>query len=155
MIINTLEKFCTYFNQAEPIIAIDYGQRKIGVAISIPGHMMSLPLCLIEERLEKKQLQQIKNIIEQKNIAAIIFGLPLNMNGTKNQQTIIVKEFASKLAKQTKLPIFLQDERLTSKAADNFLKNFGLKRKERNQLDDLTAASMILETVLDNIKLLK
>ena len=70
------------------------------------------------------------------------------MNGTKSEQTLIVENFANKLTKRTELPIFFQDERLTSKAANNLLKDFGLKRKNRNSIDDLAAASMILETAL-------
>jgi putative Holliday junction resolvase len=70
------------------------------------------------------------------------------MDGTKSEQTTIVEKFAEKLEKRTNLPIFFQDERLTSRAADNLLKSFGIKRKNRNESDDLTAASMILETTL-------
>ena len=71
------------------------------------------------------------------------------MDGTKSDQTIIVEKFAEKLEKRTNLPIFFQDERLTSRAADNLLKSFGIKRKNRNENDDLAAASMILETTLN------
>ena len=60
--------------------------------------------------------------------------------------------FVNKLAKETNLPIYLQDERLTSRAADNMLKNMGFNRRQRNQRDDMAAASLILETVLESVK---
>ena len=60
--------------------------------------------------------------------------------------------FVDKLAKKTNLPIYLQDERLTSKAADSLLRNMGFNRKQRNERDDMAAASMILETTLESAK---
>ena len=148
MIIETIQEFCTFFKERQPLISIDYGQKKIGLAISTPDHKMSLPLQLLLGDSEKKKLNQIAEITKAKNACAIVLGLPLNMDGTKSEQTIIVERFAEKLEKRTNLPIFLQDERLTSRAADNLLKSFGIKRKVRNTNDDLTAASLILETTL-------
>jgi len=148
MIIDTLQEFCTFFKERQPLISIDYGQKKIGLAISTPDHKMSLPLQLLSGDSEKKKLNQIAEIAKDKNACAIVIGLPLNMDGTKSEQTTIVEKFAEKLEKRTNLPIFFQDERLTSRAADNLLKSFGVKRKNRNESDDLTAASMILETTL-------
>jgi len=148
MIITTLQEFCTFFKERQPLISIDYGQKKIGLAISTPDHKMSLPFQLLSGDSEKKKLNQIVEITKDKNVCAIVIGLPLNMDGTKSEQTIIVENFAEKLEKRTNLPIFFQDERLTSRAADNLLKSFGIKRKNRNENDDLTAASLILETTL-------
>lgn len=149
MIIDTLQEFCTFFKAGQPLIGIDYGQKKIGLAISTPDHQISLPLQLLTGDSEKRKLSHIVEITKNKNICAIVVGLPLNMDGTKSDQTIIVEKFAEKLEKRTNLPIFFQDERLTSRAADNLLKSFGIKRKNRNEHDDLTAASMILETTLN------
>lgn len=148
MIIDTLQEFCTFFKNKQPLIGIDYGQKKIGLAISTPDHQMSMPFQLLTSDSEKKKLNQIVETIKDKNICAIVIGLPLNMNGTKSDQTMIVEKFAKKLEKRTNLPIFFQDERITSRAADNLLKSFGIKRKNRNKNDDLTAASLILETTL-------
>lgn len=153
MIIETIQEFCTFFKERQPLISIDYGQKKIGLAISTPDHKMSLPLKLLLDNSEKKKLNQIAEIAKDKNACAIVLGLPLNMDGTKSEQTIIVEKFAEKLEKRTMLPIFLQDERLTSKAANNLLKSFGIKRKVRNTNDDLTAASLILETTLKSCQL--
>ena len=79
-------------------------------------------------------------------------GLPVNMDGTNSEQTKIVVNFVNKLAKKTNLPIYLQDERLTSKAADSLLRNMGFNRKQRNERDDMAAASMILETTLESAR---
>ena len=152
MIIYTLQEFCKFFKQGMPIVSIDYGKKKIGVAISTPDHNVPMPLQIIRGDSEKKKLQEIVRILVTKNICAIIIGLPINMDGTKSEQTLIVEKFSEKLKNRTNLPIFMQDERLTSIAADNLLKEFGLKRKDRNSSDDLIAASLILETTLNASK---
>jgi putative Holliday junction resolvase len=150
MIIHTLQEFCKFFQSNKPILSLDYGTKKIGVAISTPDHKMALPFTILAGDSEKKKLHSITTLLQEKNICAIIIGLPINMDGTKSEQTMLTEKFAEKLEKRTNLPIFLQDERLTSKAANNLLKSFGLKRKDRNDQDDLAAASLILETVLSS-----
>lgn len=152
MIINTIEEFCTHLKLGASLLAIDYGKKKVGIAISTPDHAVSLPLKIIKEESEKKKINAIIEIIKERKVCALIMGLPLNMDGTKSEQSLAVEEFANKLIGRIDLPMFFQDERLSSKAADSFLKSFGMKRKERNQKDDLTASSMILETVLMRIK---
>ena len=111
MIIDILQEFCTFFKAQQPLIGIDYGQKKIGLAMSTPDHQMSLPFELITGDSEKKKLNHIVEVTKNKNICAIVVGLPLNMDGTKSDQTIIVEKFAEKLEKRTNLPIFFQDER--------------------------------------------
>jgi len=152
MIIESLQEFYTFFKPQEPVISIDYGQKKLGLAISSPDHTLPMPLKLLSGDSEKTKLQEIEQILKEKNICAIVIGLPLNMDGSKSNQTLAVEKFTEKLAKRTHLAIFMQDERLTSKAADNMLKIFGLNRKTRNANDDLAAASMILETTLESCK---
>lgn len=152
MIIQELQEFCKSFKASRPVLSIDYGSKKIGIAISTPDYNLCMPMTIISGESEKKKLQEIVAIVKDKNVCAIVIGLPINMDGTKSDQTLIVEKFAEKLANRTNEPIFLQDERLTSRAADNLLKNFGLSRKNRNSNDDLAAASMILETTLESVK---
>lgn len=152
MILNSLQDFYKFFQKNSIIMSIDYGLKKIGTAVSDPSHTIAHPLKIIKENNDEKKIQAIKEIVDKKSICAIVVGLPLNMDGTNSKQTELVKEFTNKLSKILKLPIFMQDERLTSKAANSFLKEFEIKRKKRNLIDDLAAASMILETTLDSIK---
>ena len=152
MIIYTLQEFYKFFRRGQPILSIDYGPKKIGIAISTPDHHLPMPLQIISGESEKKKLQEIITITIEEKICATVVGLPINMDGSNSKQTLLVEKFTEKLKNRTNLPIFMQDERLTSKTADNLLKNFGLKRKNRNAKDDLAAASMILETTLDACK---
>ncbi|MCP5369958.1 MAG: Holliday junction resolvase RuvX [Rickettsiaceae bacterium] len=148
MIIQTLKEFCQILACGKRLIAIDYGSKKLGIAISDPGLNMALPMKEINETNDQQKIVQILTIFKTNLVSAIVIGLPINMDGSFSVQTEVVLKFADKLAVKTNLPIFLQDERLTTRAADNLLKIGGLKRKERNARDDSVAACLILHTVL-------
>ena len=152
MIISSLQEFCNFFELNKPLIAIDYGNKKIGLAISSPDHIIAMPHSIIASYKEQEKLNKIIDFIIKNNVCAIVVGLPVNMNGTNSEQTKLVINFVDKLAKKTNLPIYLQDERLTSKAADSLLRNMGFNRKQRNERDDMAAASMILETTLESAR---
>ena len=152
MIISSLQEFYSFFEPNKPLLAIDYGNKKIGLAISNQNHTMAMPHSMILAAKEEEKLVKITDFLEKYNICAVIVGLPINMDGSTGKQSEIVTNFARKLAARTNLPIYLQDERLTSKAASSLLKNIGLRRKQRDKIDDMTAASLILETVVNSVR---
>lgn len=152
MIVNNLQEFYQLLLTNTPLISIDYGSKKIGIAISNQERNIAMPLKIITKINKKAVIASLLYTIEQYKVCGIVIGLPIKMSGEQTEQSDIVIKFAEELAKSITLPIYLQDERLTTKAANNFLKSFGIKRKERNDKDDAVAASMILETVLDSIK---
>jgi len=152
MILSSLQEFYSFFENNKPIIAIDYGAKKIGLAISSPDYLIAMPYLVISNAKDSEKITKILDVILKNKVCGIVIGLPVNMDGTDSKQTTIVKNFATNLAKKTLLPLYLQDERLTSKLADNLLKNMGFNRKKRNEIDDVLAASLILETTLEAIK---
>lgn len=152
MITETLQEFYQLLPINCSILAVDYGTKKIGIAISNQERTIAMPVQIIHEINQNSQIQAILTYVKTYSACAIVLGLPINMQGQVTAQTEIVIKFAVEVSKLTDLPIYLQDERLTSKAANSLLKSFGIKRKERNNNDDLIAASMILETVLDSMK---
>ena len=152
MIVNNLQEFYSFFKIGRPLLGIDYGNKKIGLAISSPEHFIAMPHSIIVAHKEPEKLEKIVNIIQQNNICALVIGLPVYMDGTHSDQTKIVTNFAKKLVIKANLPIYLQDERLTTRAADSFLKMMGLNRKQRNERDDMSSASLILETVLEGVQ---
>ncbi len=155
MIIATLQEFSQLLQANRPIIAIDYGTQKTGIAISNQEQTIAMPLKTIHETIEENKIKSILDLVATYSIFGIVIGLPISMNGQASEQTTIVLKFSAKLSFATNLPIYLQDERLTSLAANSLLKLLGVKRRERNQKDDSIAASMILETTLDSIKKLQ
>ncbi|ADE29851.1 Holliday junction resolvase RuvX [Rickettsia prowazekii] len=152
MIIKNLQEFYRLLIPNKPLIAIDYGSKKIGVALSDQELSIAMPFNTITAVNKKVVITSLLNIIKKYKVCGIVIGLPIDMSGGVTQQTNIVMKFAEKLKQSLGLPIYLQDERLTTKSANNFLKSFGIKRKDRNHNDDAVAASMILEIVLNAIK---
>lgn len=147
MITSNIQEFCKFLTKSSPILSLDFGEKKIGVAVSNKEHTMSLPIDVIANNIEN-----ILEIVLKYNPCGIVIGLPVNMDGTMENNAIEkVQNFAKNLYDKLSIPIFLQDERLTSKTADNLLKDLGLSRKDRNKIDDKIAAAMILESALSNI----
>ena len=146
MITSDIQEFCRLLKDSSPILSIDFGTKKLGVAVSTPNRTMSIIVGIIEPKLNL-----LIPILEQYKPCAIVMGLPVNMDGTSSSQHAIVQNFATKLYNAFSLPIFLQDERLTSRAASNLLKDLGLNRKERDKRDDQVAAAIILDTALESI----
>lgn len=152
MIIDNNTNLKQYLSIGIPAIAFDYGTSKIGSAITTPDHGLCLPHKIINEREFTKQCRQCLSLIEETSPCLIVIGLPLNMDGSKSKQSALVEKFAKALEAKCDIPIYMQDERLTSKTANNLLKMTGMKRKSRNQKDDLIAASLILETAMQIAK---
>lgn len=154
MIIKTVQEFYQKVTDGGVIICFDLGLKKIGIALSTPDQSFSLPLKVIREVKQALQIRECVNEIIKNNAVGIVIGLPLNMDGSIGAQSNIAIEFANKLGESSMLPIFMQDERLTSKEADNILKATGFNRKKREKMDDAVAANLILETTLNLMKFL-
>lgn len=129
------------------VFCIDYGLKKVGIAIS-PDMKLSLPIKTIYENNAQKQLEIIKDEIKKYNPSILVIGLPINMDGTSGEQSLVVKSFAEKL--DTKIQIYLQDERVTSIASEKLMRNIGFSRAQIAKYDDSMSASMILESFLRN-----
>lgn len=145
-----LDLFKNEIQGKEQLIGIDFGIKKIGVAITSPSGSMAIPLCMLINN--DYIFDNIKKIILQHNITGCVVGIPVNMDGSFSESTVRAKNFALKLASVMHMPVLLQDERRTSKAANNLLAIAGYNRKQRDALDDSIAASLILESAISRIK---
>jgi putative Holliday junction resolvase len=152
MIAKDLQEFYQSLKPRLPIISIDYGEKKVGIAVSNPEWTIAMPIDTIYEQDQSTKIKKALEVVGKYSACAIVLGMPFNMDGTSSLQTQIVQKFATSMEEKTDLPIFLQDERLTSRAADSFLKSFGQSRKTRNNNDDSVAASMILESTLSGLR---
>ena len=128
------------------IVGIDYGLKRIGLAISNENHTFALPWTTILGG-EKDLITALQSRKEQ--IQAIVIGLPLLLNGTKGEMALKVEAFGKSLQKQLSIEIFFIDERLSSKQADLALRDSHKTRKSRTLVADQTAATIILQTFLD------
>jgi len=120
-------------------LAIDYGNKRTGLAICDAAETISTPLAVIEG--QKELLKKITCLVEAEKVDAVVLGMPLNMNNSSGSQAKLVLQFAEQLKKHLKIPIHLQDERLSTFGAEE--KIAGVKftsRKKRKRLDAIAAA---------------
>ena len=134
------------------VLALDYGERRIGVAVSDPTATIAQPLPTLTRRAGKRApVAKIVDIVAEHDVAEIVVGLPLTLAGDDSDWTRSVREFASKLEQRTGLPVHLMDERLTSVMAERAVRSLALKKSQREQKErvDAAAAMILLQSFLD------
>lgn len=135
------------------IIALDIGEKRIGVAVTDPFNEYALPSeTYWRTGSWEADLASIVKIIEEKGVGTIVCGLPLNADGTESIQTVRTQRFIDALRERTTLPIVTEDERYTTLQARQVQIAGGVKRKNRKNSIDSIAASYILENYLANRK---
>ncbi|UCF17800.1 MAG: Holliday junction resolvase RuvX, partial [Phycisphaerales bacterium] len=127
-------------------LAIDYGAKRTGLAICDASETIASPLKAIHG--QKGLLKQIAEVINAENVEAVVLGLPLNMDGSESDQTRLVLKFSEKVKEILRLPVFLQDERLSSFTAAERLAAANLTKGKMRQRLDAVAAAEILEAFL-------
>ncbi|MBL7013348.1 MAG: Holliday junction resolvase RuvX [Candidatus Marinimicrobia bacterium] len=130
------------------ILGIDYGDRRVGIALSDPLKMIASPKETLLIQSDEDLLNQLKHIIVEYDVEAIVIGLPIGMKGNETKQTIHVKTFSLKLS-QFDLPVFLEDERLSSVSAKKSLHLQNIKTGHEKGQVDKVAASILLQQYLD------
>jgi putative Holliday junction resolvase len=133
-----------------PILALDLGEKLVGVAISDERLVTTKRLAPLKRSNWKKLLQDVRHLLERFDAQTIVVGLPLRMDGTEGDAAKKVRRLALNLAKSVRQPVYLQDERLTSRAAMENLKAEGVTPEEIPALIDGEAAAMILRDFLDS-----
>jgi len=131
-----------------PILAIDIGEKLVGAAISDERLITTKRLPPLKRSNWKKLLQDVQHLLERFDAKTIVVGLPLRLDGTEGDAAQNVRRLAQNLAKSVHQPVYLQDERLTSRAAMENLKAEGVKPEEIPALVDGEAAAMILRDFL-------
>jgi len=128
------------------VLGIDYGQVRVGVAITDPEGRMAFPRAAIVRTTRDALFAALAALIESEAVEAVVVGLPLTLDGEDSLTTRQVRNFAESLARRITAPVHLMDERLSSAAAQAQLKEAGLcSRKMKSRLDS-QAAVQILET---------
>ena len=127
-------------------MSLDVGDKRIGVALSDPYGILASPLTIISRQNEAVDIESIIHIVSQRQVGLIIVGLPRSMNGSLSKQAEKVKAFTQNLGKQTRVPIELRDERLSTVSARRLMQD---ARNKRVRHDDAIAAAIILQGYLD------
>lgn len=132
------------------ILSLDIGTKRIGVAISDVFWMGASPVKVIRRTSDDAARNEIEAVLKEYNTDVILIGVPYNMDGTLGFQAKNCLEFIKPL--RNKYTVLEQDERLSSSTAEDILKNQGKKYTKNKQLVDITAACVILQEYLENIK---
>jgi len=132
-------------------IAFDFGERRIGVAVSDPTRTIATPLATLQRRAGKRPpWPEITELVRRQEADEAVVGLPLDLAGAEGAWAAEVRQFGEDLARRTGLPVRWMDERLSSVRAERSIRGMGLKKsdRERKERIDAAAAAVILEGFL-------
>lgn len=131
-------------------MCLDIGDKRIGIAVSDPFNVYSLPVSTYFRKNLNTDLRYMADLIKEKCATAIVCGLPVNFDGTASVQTEKARFFIEKLKETTGLKVYAADERCTTVEAEETLIAQGKTRKERKAVIDSLAAASILQGFLND-----
>lgn len=129
-------------------IGIDFGLSKVGLAISDPLKIISMPLKVLRYKNSKNLIENLQAVALENNVDTFVVGYPLNMNNKKNDMTLLVDKFKDELT-ALGFKVFLQDERLSSESAKKIMHDQNIKTGNNKEKIDLIASTIILQAFLD------
>ena len=130
-------------------MGLDVGTKRIGIALSDPLLITAQPLEVVDRKPEEQSLSYVTMLCKEHDVFGVVVGLPKNMNGTLGPQAEDCKNFGDKIKSMTGLNVYFEDERLTSKQAEQALALQGKKYTKNKSLVDITSAVLILQQFLD------
>ena len=136
-----------------PVLALDYGARRIGLAVSDPAAEFAFPLTELERRDEKHDREALCALAAERGVVQLVVGLPLHMDGRAGPEADAARAFAKGLSAATGLPVELLDERWTTREARRSLRDIQPRRRKRQRARvDSAAAALLLRTFLDRAR---
>lgn len=132
------------------ILGLDYGSKRIGVALSDPSETMAHPIETIQVKSDGSHFKVIKTITDEYQVSKIVVGLPYNMDGSLGNKGEEVIKWGKDLERVLGLPVIFFDERLSTSEAHELLMRINVKGRKRNAIVDKIAASIILKGYLDS-----
>ena len=131
-----------------PVLALDLGSKRVGVAVSDSLAISINRLDAIQRTNWKQLLRDVEKLALRFDAKTLVIGLPLKLNGSLGDAALATRETALKFARSLKLPVFLQDERLSSTEAEENLRAAGVRAEEISKFVDSEAAALILRDFL-------
>lgn len=151
MILTDVAEFLTALPANRAICGLDLGDKTIGFAVSDLRRQVATPVLVIRRVKFTEDAARLLALLAERQIAGIILGLPLNMDGSEGPRVQSTRAFARNLEKLTPLPISFWDERLSTVAAERALLEADTSRKRRSEVIDQVAAGYILQGALDRM----
>lgn len=130
-------------------MGIDFGERRIGVALSDPARRLAVPWGVVERRSDRQAIGELAALARREGAALLVAGEPRGLDGEAGEAARRARGFAERLARAARLPLVLVDEALTSDEAGRRLAEAGLDRPARRGRIDAVAAQILLQEALD------
>jgi len=134
------------------ILALDLGQKRIGLAISDELGITAQGLDTLERRGRRDDIEDLRKLASVRGVTKILLGDPLHMSGDASRQGAYTREFAAELERKTGLPIEFRDERWTSREAERTLRGSGVANGQRKATIDKLSAVILLQSYLDSLR---
>jgi len=151
VILTDIADFLSALPEGRAVAGLDLGDKTIGVAISDRRRKVATPVTVIRRVKFTPDAAALLKLLAEREVAGIVFGLPLNMDGSAGPRVQSTQAFARNLEKLTAMPITFWDERLSTVAATRALLEADASRKVRAQVIDQVAAGYILQGALDRL----
>lgn len=127
------------------ILGVDYGERRVGLALSDETATIASPLPTLKRRKGKRPpVAPVARLCRERDVEEIVIGLPLNLEGEESAWTREIREFGQKLGDRTGCPVAFHDERMTSVQAERAVRSLGLSRDQREEKERVDAAAAVL-----------
>lgn len=133
------------------VMAIDYGERRTGLAVTDELGITAQGLDTVVVKDEKDLPDIIARIAGERNVGSILLGLPLNMDGSEGEKCEKVRAFASALKEKLDIPVVFWDERMTSMQAQNVMRELNMKTRGKKQEIDRIAATLMLQEYMKTV----
>jgi putative Holliday junction resolvase len=133
------------------LLSLDLGIKRVGAAVSDEMRISARPLPYLERRSWKRLLSEVIDLIEGFDAQGLVLGLPLMMDGSEGEAAVNVRRLYRNFQASLRVPVFLQDERLTSRAAYDKLRQSGADPRDFQDLIDSEAAVIILEDFIESL----
>ncbi|MBN1669836.1 MAG: Holliday junction resolvase RuvX [Kiritimatiellae bacterium] len=132
------------------ILGVDYGERRLGFALSDPGGTIATPLRVVASGGGEQGLEAVRRICGETGAERVVVGLPLSLDGTHGPASETTLAFVRALREVLDVPVETWDERLTTRAAERVLIEAGTSRAKRKRVIDKLAAQIMLQSYLDS-----
>ena len=133
-------------------MGVDFGGKRIGIAFSDLSGTIATAYEVYDSQNEERDIDYLASLANKREVSKVVFGLPLNADGTESDQTRWTRDFATKFSKKSEIETDFEDERFSSLEAEELLKEAKMNWKQRKLILDKVAAEIILQNYLNKIK---
>lgn len=133
-------------------MGVDFGGKRIGIAFSDLSGTIATAYEVYVSQNEEKDIDYLTSLAKKREVSKVVFGLPLNADGTESDQTRWTRDFATKFSEKSEIETDFEDERFSSLEAEELLKEAKMNWKQRKLVLDKVAAEIILQNYLNKIK---